>query len=690
MPKFTPRVEAKNPVLHDVTTKKHITFDLSDSETEKPVAKRAKLDKPKAAKKPKEVKKKMIQIDQKITVEEIKVDHGVKVINASVEAKKKASAKATTAAETTVDGVLQDQILLKVQKRRQKLKEKKKAKKNGVATPTLEVVPEELTKRLGMEDIREYILYCLAEAPVPSWLKIANRAAVQKLVLVYAQGLDLTYFGYPESRANIKPIAALNEMEEQALAKKTLKFFTSQFSHCVVSKSSGTKGKVHNPMTNLLQCPVSHSQKEKRDKQRASNREAFNTADHYILKLEDMIAAEYPIPTSLDSTSVLPEGWHETRPGKEPTPKKLIAVDCEMCETASGMALTRVSLIDEDSNVILDELVVPDEPITNYLTEYSGITPDMMAGVTTSLRRAQKHVRKFVDHNVILVGHGLHNDLNALKLTHPYCIDTSIIYHHSRGPPFRPGLKWLATRYLKRDIQNTDPNHGGRIGHDPREDATATLDLVKLKIQRGEAFGLLHDDTELIFNRMKRFRPPRFGAIVESCEKLNKLLSAALGKDYFHCISDEEAVQKTIETLADHDFVLSKWSDLEGIRKKDTDNSYNNGIPSVVTATSGETVSSELTKAMDHLSKFDEQFKSLYDQLPDNTAIIVMGGLGDVRAVQRLQEKQDSYQAMFKKYKLSDIPESDQFTEKDQKRLEQEAAKAQMGSTFFCIKGSQE
>lgn len=54
----------------------------------------------------------------------------------------------------------------------------------------------------------------------------------------------------------------------------------------------------------------------------------------------------------------------------------------------------------------------------------------------------------------------------------------------------------------------------------------------------------------------------------------------------------------------------------------------------------------------------------------------------------RLNEKQERYQAMFKKYKLSDIPEEDQFTESDQKRLEQEAAKAQMGSTFFCIKSS--
>lgn len=60
------------------------------------------------------------------------------------------------------------------------------------------------------------------------------------------------------------------------------------------------------------------------------DRGSSNTAEHYILKHEDMIAADYPIPTFLDPTVVLPEGWHETRPGKENTAKKLIAVDCEM------------------------------------------------------------------------------------------------------------------------------------------------------------------------------------------------------------------------------------------------------------------------------------------------------------------------------------------------------------------------
>jgi hypothetical protein len=66
-----------------------------------------------------------------------------------------------------------------------------------------------------------------------------------------------------------------------------------------------------------------------------SDRDAANTAEYYILKHEEMVAAEYPIPTFLDSTVTLSEGWHETRPGKENQKKKLVAVDCEMVKYLS-------------------------------------------------------------------------------------------------------------------------------------------------------------------------------------------------------------------------------------------------------------------------------------------------------------------------------------------------------------------
>ena len=39
--------------------------------------------------------------------------------------------------------------------------------------------------------------------------------------------------------------------------------------------------------------------------------------------------------------------------------------------------------------VLLDELVRPPNPITDYLTQHSGITPAMMEGVTTTLANVQ-------------------------------------------------------------------------------------------------------------------------------------------------------------------------------------------------------------------------------------------------------------------------------------------------------------
>jgi hypothetical protein len=44
-----------------------------------------------------------------------------------------------------------------------------------------------------------------------------------------------------------------------------------------------------------------------------------------LLKMED-----FPIPSCLDPTSVLEEGWVDTLPGTGLEPKKLVALDCEM------------------------------------------------------------------------------------------------------------------------------------------------------------------------------------------------------------------------------------------------------------------------------------------------------------------------------------------------------------------------
>ena len=90
-------------------------------------------------------------------------------------------------------------------------------------------------------------------------------------------------------------------------------------------------------------------------------------------------------------------------------------------------------------------------------------------------------------HKIVLVGQSLNSDLKAIKFMHPYIIDTSLIFDHSRGGIYRPSLKWLATKHLKREIQRGQ--HKKKAGHDSIEDALACIDLVKLKLEKGLAFG---------------------------------------------------------------------------------------------------------------------------------------------------------------------------------------------------------
>lgn len=51
----------------------------------------------------------------------------------------------------------------------------------------------------------------------------------------------------------------------------------------------------------------------------------------------------------------------------------------------------------------MDDLVLPDAPITDYNTRYSGITPEMMQGVTRTLRDAQRKLFSYMGPDTLLV-----------------------------------------------------------------------------------------------------------------------------------------------------------------------------------------------------------------------------------------------------------------------------------------------
>ena len=164
----------------------------------------------------------------------------------------------------------------------------------------------------------------------------------------------------------------------------------------------------------------------------------------------------------------------------------IIAIDCEMVETVGGVELARVSVIDENLTVLYDTYVQPTHQVLDYRTEYSGITPELLVGIETTLVDVQYHLlTKLISLETLVIGHSLENDLKTLRIVHRYgCIDTAMLYPHVRGFPYRNKLKYLTNEYLKIKIQ------GDQIkGHDSVEDAVCAMKLVLLKVEHGPSFG---------------------------------------------------------------------------------------------------------------------------------------------------------------------------------------------------------
>ncbi|KAL3141146.1 hypothetical protein ABBQ38_003496 [Trebouxia sp. C0009 RCD-2024] len=205
--------------------------------------------------------------------------------------------------------------------------------------------------------------------------------------------------------------------------------------------------------------------------------------EHYEATIAQMQAANYPLPVSATGQKFLPLGFVASYDSGEQGSQhqRIVAVDCEMCYTRNALELTRVTLVDEDEQVLLDELVLPDTPIVNYNTSFSGITPAMMKGVTTTLAQMQQRILQHVGPDTFLVGHSLENDLRVMKLVHLKVLDTAIMYPHARWPVQQNSLRWLAGKYLGETIQTGS--------HDSKVDAVTALRLVNCKLQHNPFFG---------------------------------------------------------------------------------------------------------------------------------------------------------------------------------------------------------
>ena len=162
-----------------------------------------------------------------------------------------------------------------------------------------------------------------------------------------------------------------------------------------------------------------------------------------------------------------------------------IAVDCEMCETKDPLtgtvnhkALCRVSIVNaaKPDEVLLDTLVKPDWPVTDYRTWVNGIEQDHLREVQFTLRHAQAFLMALCSDQTVLVGHALHNDLRALQMDHSCNADSALLFSVKDEPGATISLKDLTMGVLQTDMPNI---------HDSVNDARMALLCLRKYLQQG-------------------------------------------------------------------------------------------------------------------------------------------------------------------------------------------------------------
>lgn len=596
----------------------------------------------------------------------------------------------------------------------------KPKKKKQLAEPKLTVVPAYIDHKINISDLRDLVLHlCAVDNTVaPKFLSIKNPGGVTKIVTLMIPGLLPEMFGV---RGGLVEKQA--PMDFKAIPQ--LSFF-DKFDHLWPTKAPGNNDSLHSPITAFAMAPLSKQKKKAlaSEQQCPTKYQRLEPMD-IIMSYDQMKDNFYPMhPLSPGRTVPLDEGWRDTVESEatDTAHRTVYGLDCEMCATANGPVVTRATVVDFYGKTVFDKLVKPSEPITDYLTQWSGITKEMLDPVTTTLSDIQNELCELIKAGDIMVGHSLESDLGVLQMRHPLVIDTSVLFDHPRGATFKCSLKWLATKYLKKTIQ------AGVNGHDSSEDARTCIELIKEKLKRGPSYGIIGPTGESTLGKIveSKFRyepknvrkalvvdfgnpqwPQGHATKMVSCEKDSDILDnfVANVNDFDFCwgrfkkleselgwnrrTREKEVKDKEVKEVKDKEETkeVKEGTETNGIKEieeikepKETKTEEPFGVT--------ETVVSFAPNVIGTLEELNQQLETLYEALPKRTALMIFSGSGNPMEMVRLRQQKQDFQREYKVKKWDEL--TVQWTDTEAQQLMRAAKVARNGISFIKIKPDEE
>lgn len=165
--------------------------------------------------------------------------------------------------------------------------------------------------------------------------------------------------------------------------------------------------------------------------------------------------------------------------------RKAVALDCEMAGVRNGGSeIISICVIDFFSGqVLVNSLVKPNEPITDWRTKVHGISPATVSIAVSQGRvlrgweATREELFKHINTDTVLVGHSLHHDLKRLRISHDKILDTAILTAETVfGKDVSSGRRWslqsLCAELLELRIrQDSKP-------HEALEDSMAAREVA--------------------------------------------------------------------------------------------------------------------------------------------------------------------------------------------------------------------